>query len=1004
MKNFKKVISAVIALAMFASSIATVGASKYTDVADTAAYAEAVEVLTALGIVTGYEENGTYTFKPEGTITRAEAATMIVGALNMTEDAKASAGTSPFADVNANAAWAAGYINVGVAQGFIKGMDATTFAPQDNVTYAQMCVMLTTIAGYGEYAAANSTGTWSSGYTNMAASTGINKGVAVADNTALTRGQVAQMIYNTLVTPMLGVAEYSLTGNTYSQLDGKNNREYKTLLSDKFDGYVATVLVTATPLSAGLENDEVNFTVTKADWWPEVEEPITSNTAYATESLFAEGVDVNGNHLQSGKAVYVTNADDELVMVYFAPNGKTVTKEIAATDYVLQAKLGASNKYTTTNNKIRFGGTSYKMADTIDIYVNGALYVEDLAPVADVAGANASQTILDTLLGDAQGTIKLIKDAENSYYTTIFVDYYQVAKVTSVEYKNNETTVSIVTKAPISDTIDTVADTDYDEIVISDEGVEEGKTAVSVTRNGAKAELASLVKGDIIAYAVNFEETDLEDPQIIKIIATNDTVSGKVTSVDPDDKTHTIDGKEYKSVSFNAADPALKSSYKLTLDPFGRIYETELDGTSTKYAIATKVTSTGALQMVLADGTTKTYEMSAKCASEIVTEVKDKTANAYTSFEDYLEAAPTAAERVIAYTIKNSSSEITSVDLVAGTLLDGKEYKSRTGKLGSATVSSTTQVIDATEIDGASTAKKPANYGTFSVDNFKDGTVYTGYAYSTGTYTSLIVLTNIGTTFGEEARFAVVQKAATPVTVDGDDVEKVLVLENGKANAELLFVEGKYDAAGLGVGDVFFYETDSDGYVDTVYIVYDYSAGDFTKLYDAVLADICAANECTGNDDPAHEDHEAAAAAKFPTGTDGWKYNLWDEGYSIQLVEGYVTNVTSNAITLAPVAAIANGALDTNNDIDDNHDNGVAVFAIDADCVAYEYDAFNENIITVAKRFSAKDASSVKASGFDRFEVDGQKGVYEGDLASKANYAVAMVVDGDVVAIYTIVK
>ena len=852
MKNFKKVISAVIALAMFASSIATVGASKYTDVADTAAYAEAVEVLTALGIVTGYEENGTYTFKPEGTITRAEAATMIVGALNMTEDAKASAGTSPFADVNANAAWATGYINVGVAQGFIKGMDATTFAPQDNVTYAQMCVMLTTIAGYGEYAAANSTGTWSSGYTNMAASTGINKGVAVADNTALTRGQVAQMIYNTLVTPMLGVAEYSLTGNTYSQLDGKNNREYKTLLSDKFDGYVATVLVTATPLSAGLENDEVNFTVTKADWWPEVEEPITSNTAYATESLFAEGVDVNGNHLQSGKAVYVTNADDELVMVYFAPNGKTVTKEIAATDYVLQAKLGASNKYTTTNNKIRFGGTSYKMADTIDIYVNGALYVEDLAPVADVAGANASQTILDTLLGDAQGTIKLIKDAENSYYTTIFVDYYQVAKVTSVEYKNNETTVSIVTKAPISDTIDTVADTDYDEIVISDEAVEEGTTSVSVTRNGAKAELSSLVKGDIIAYAVNFEETDLEDPQIIKIIATNDTVSGKVTSVDPDDKTHTIDGKEYKSVSINEADPALKSSYKLTLDPFGRIYETELDGTSTKYAIATKVTSTGALQMVLADGTTKTYEMSSTCASEIDREVAGSTA--YATLEAYLEAAPTAAERVIAYTIKNSSSEITSVDLVAGTLLDGKEYKSRTGKLGSATVSSTTQVIDATEIDGASTAKKPANYGTFSVDNFKDGTVYTGYAYSTGTYTSLIVLTNIGTTFGEEARFAVVQKAAQEYTTDdGDDVEKVLVLNNGKEEQQLLFAQNVYGTAGLGVGDVFFYETDSDGFVDTVYIVYDYSAGDFKTMIEA-----------------------GVDASDLPTGTDGWSYNLLD--------------------------------------------------------------------------------------------------------------------------------
>lgn len=979
MKNFKKVISAVIALAMFASSIATVGASKYTDVADTAAYAEAVEVLTALGIVTGYEENGTYTFKPEGTITRAEAATMIVGALNMTEDAKASAGTSPFADVNANAAWAAGYINVGVAQGFIKGMNATTFAPQDNVTYAQMCVMLTTIAGYGEYAAANSTGSWSSGYTSMAASTGINKGVAVADDTALTRGQVAQMIYNTLVTPMLGVAEYSLTGNTYSQLDGKNNREFKTLLSDKFDGYVATVLITGTPLSAGLENDEVSLTVTKADWWPEIEEPVATNTAYDTEALFAEGVDVNGNHLQSGKAVFVTNEDDELVMVYFAPNGKTVTKEIAASDYVLQSKLGESNQYTTANNKIRFGNTSYKMADEIDIYVNGALYVEDLAPVADAAGVNASQVILDTLLGDAQGTIKLIKDAESNYYTTIFVDYYQVAKVTSVEYKNNETTVNMVTKAPISDKID-VADTDYDEIVISDEAVEEGTTSVSVTRNGAKAELTSLVKGDIIAYAVNFEELDLEDPQLIKIIATNETASGKVTSVDTENKTHTIDGKEYKSVLWNQNDPALKSSYKLTLDPFGRIYETEIDGTSTKYAIAIKLTTTGALQMVLADGTTKTYELTSSCATEIDTEVNDDTD--YDSFEALLNNAATVEERVIAYTIRNSSNEITSIDLVAGTDLDAKEYKARTNKLGSATISSTTQVIDATEITNASTAKKVSNYGTFSVDNFKDGTVYTGHAYSTGTYTSLIVLTNIGTTFGEEARFAVVQKAAQDFTTDdGDDVEKVLVLNNGKDKEELLFVENVYATAGLGVGDVFFFETDSDGFVDTVYIIYDYSAGDFKTMLEAGVAE-----------------------GDLPTGTDGWSYNLWDEGKAIQLVEGYVTNVTSSAITLAPTAAIVNGALDTNNDIDDNHDNGVAVFAIDAECVAYEYDAFNENIIKVADRFAAKDASSVKASSFDRYEVDGQKGVYQGDLASQANYAVAMIVDGDVVAIYTIVK
>ena len=90
MKNFKKVISSVIALAIAASSFAAVSASSFSDVADTASYAEAVDVLAALGVVSGYEEDGAFTFKPEVEITRAEAATMIVGALNMTEDAKNS--------------------------------------------------------------------------------------------------------------------------------------------------------------------------------------------------------------------------------------------------------------------------------------------------------------------------------------------------------------------------------------------------------------------------------------------------------------------------------------------------------------------------------------------------------------------------------------------------------------------------------------------------------------------------------------------------------------------------------------------------------------------------------------------------------------------------------------------------------------------------------------------------------------------------------------------------
>ncbi|MBQ7986581.1 MAG: S-layer homology domain-containing protein, partial [Clostridia bacterium] len=392
MKNFKKVISVVMALAMIVCSFTAVSASDFADVADTAAYAEAVEVLGALGIVNGVEqENGTFNFEPEKSVTRAEAATMIVGALNMAD--AAAAGTSQFADVNSQAAWAAGFVNVGVAQGFIAGYDANTFGPLDNVTYAQMCVMLTKITGYGEYAQAY--GGWPTGYTTMAATAGINTGVAVAQDAALTKGQVAMMIWNALQAPMLGVETYAINGNEYKPLDGTDGK-FKTLFSEKFDGYVATMTIMKTPASDdNLDNDEVNVKVVKADWWP------LEKAKYPSKDLedgkvpnmdvnLAEGVDVNSNLLHTGKAVYLLDEDEEITIVYFAPTGRTASKELAADTYYLQKDLHADKQYTADNLKIRFGSSYYKFEDTITVYVNGV----------DAATIKAGETTkLDNILG-----------------------------------------------------------------------------------------------------------------------------------------------------------------------------------------------------------------------------------------------------------------------------------------------------------------------------------------------------------------------------------------------------------------------------------------------------------------------------------------------------------------------------------------------------------------------------------------------------------------------------
>ena len=67
-KNFKKVIATVAALAMASSSFVAMAAT-YPDVTTDATYYSAVEQLSALGMIEGFEDG---TFKPDEKVTRAQ--------------------------------------------------------------------------------------------------------------------------------------------------------------------------------------------------------------------------------------------------------------------------------------------------------------------------------------------------------------------------------------------------------------------------------------------------------------------------------------------------------------------------------------------------------------------------------------------------------------------------------------------------------------------------------------------------------------------------------------------------------------------------------------------------------------------------------------------------------------------------------------------------------------------------------------------------------------------
>ena len=269
MRNLKKVISSVAALAIVASS-ASAFAVTFPDVDASANYNEAVKILSGLKIVEG-DENGL--FNPDKTVTRAEFTKMAVGALGEMASAEAQS-TSKFDDAaNTSVHWAAGFIAQGVADGFIDGYDDHRFGPDDTVTYAQACKMLVASIGYTTYAEA--AGGWPAGYTAQASSLGISKGVSAQNDAALTRGQVAILIANAMDVPLNVIDGWKTESNwsgtyqapEFKKLDGKEGRDYQTLLTDRHDAYKVKGRVTANAKGSadGLKKDEVKYNVEVAD-------------------------------------------------------------------------------------------------------------------------------------------------------------------------------------------------------------------------------------------------------------------------------------------------------------------------------------------------------------------------------------------------------------------------------------------------------------------------------------------------------------------------------------------------------------------------------------------------------------------------------------------------------------------------------------------------------------------------------------------------------------------
>ena len=172
----KKFLSLVLALVM-AMSLVTVsaGAKDFTDSDSISGedYAEAIDVMSALEIIDGYEGGA---FQPQGTLTRGAAA-KIIACMMLGKTTAESLGSqaAPFKDVPAGSTFA-GYIAYCVEAGIIDGYADGTFRPSNKLTGFAFLKMLLTAMGY-DSAVEHFTGTnWTVNVARRAIENGLTDG------------------------------------------------------------------------------------------------------------------------------------------------------------------------------------------------------------------------------------------------------------------------------------------------------------------------------------------------------------------------------------------------------------------------------------------------------------------------------------------------------------------------------------------------------------------------------------------------------------------------------------------------------------------------------------------------------------------------------------------------------------------------------------------------------------------------------------------------------------
>ncbi len=227
MKNLKKVLALVLAVVMIMGTVAVASAKDYSDVKTDNDYAVAIDALSGLEILNGFPDE---TFRPDGLLTRAEAAKIVAIIHNAATNGKIDADIADLyknaqnSFVDCNNSWALPYINYCRITGLADGMTATTYEPNRKLTGVQFLKLMLTTLNFDSAKEGYTGKGWDINVLNRANEVGLTKGLSKdwRGINELKRGEAAQIIYNALTKYLVEYGQ--LVKNNYDTTD----KYYKT--------------------------------------------------------------------------------------------------------------------------------------------------------------------------------------------------------------------------------------------------------------------------------------------------------------------------------------------------------------------------------------------------------------------------------------------------------------------------------------------------------------------------------------------------------------------------------------------------------------------------------------------------------------------------------------------------------------------------------------------------------------------------------------------------------